>query len=107
MGNEPQQQESWVDRFDNQFHHEESVLTHSPCNYLVGDGDGECNCQIGEIKTFISTERQRVLNEVLKIMKKYYDQYPEQPFARNLLIQIEDDLLQALKEELGEFVENV
>ncbi len=40
--------------FEESFNHEESVLTHEPCEYLLGNTDGRCNCQIGEIKKWLT-----------------------------------------------------
>lgn len=34
--------ESVIREFENQFHHEESIYTHQPCEFLANNEDGKC-----------------------------------------------------------------
>lgn len=65
-------QEHWEIDFDKKFYHEESLDTHQPCEYLVNNDDGQCNCQIKDIKQFISSllsqARQEAVKEVIKLI---------------------------------------
>ena len=59
----------WEKRFDDNFYHEDTV-DDQPCEYLLNNGDGKCNCQIGEAKSFIKSllkdEKKKWVEEVIK-----------------------------------------
>lgn len=118
---QPQQQESWETRFEEQFGfrlHEmvdgdwcpalgvphfnplrdtSSAKPQKP-NYTVKQLQEQCECggtqKIADIKAFISTERQRILDEVRGWSKKQPDVFI---FDETRFIK-EKDLLTALKE---------
>lgn len=47
--------------FDEKFWHEEALETHQPCEYLLNNEDGKCNCQIKDIKKFIHSYTRTLL----------------------------------------------
>lgn len=47
--------------FDEKFWHEEALETHQPCEYLLNNEDGKCNCQIKDIKKFIRSYTRTLL----------------------------------------------
>ena len=47
--------------FDEKFWHEEALEIHQPCEYLLNNEDGKCNCQIKDIKKFIHSYTRTLL----------------------------------------------
>lgn len=106
----PQQQESWVDRFRKEFR-EEPYKDNEEMYFEFYNGCVEFrkgyqgyDSFMVDIETFISTERQRVLNEVRELVEgmkwgdELDDKYEGERVRRMVHNQALDDLLSALKE---------
>lgn len=57
--------EAWEKEFEENFYHEENI-DGEPCEFLVNKTNGKCDCQIGEIKAFISAQRQQAAEEATR-----------------------------------------
>lgn len=102
---DPQQQESWVDRFHKKFCYEDEngdMRFVTDWEYYSG------KLLEDEVKAFISTERQRVLDEVRGLVEGMKKQRPlkngNEPYPSFTMGKVDghnqaiDDLLSALKE---------
>jgi len=61
--NSSQSHKKIVESFKRKFYHEESVITHLPCESLLNNQDGKCNCQIDDIEQFLLDALQEVERE--------------------------------------------
>lgn len=65
----PKVSESWEIVFDAQFYHEYAINDH-PCEALVNNYSGKCNCQLADIKTFIQKELDQQKQEMVEKLRE-------------------------------------
>ena len=59
----------WEIRFDKKFYHEDDI-NDEPCEELINNKDGKCNCQLSDIKDFIRSLLSRQRAEIVEEMGK-------------------------------------
>jgi hypothetical protein len=63
-------EEEALKKFDEKFYHEETI-DGFPCEFLVNNEDGKCNCQLKDIKSFLlkvlRNQRLMIVKEIWKL----------------------------------------
>jgi SHS2 domain-containing protein len=60
-----------IKEYDEKFYHEETI-DHEPCEVLVSNKDGKCNCQLSDIRDFLHSSLQDIEKQTREEEAKAY-----------------------------------
>ena len=97
---ETQLSEEMEKRVDESFYHEESIETHLPCEFLLNNENGKCNCQLGDFKQFLATALEEQRLEYIEQIKALKNDYPNPSVTAKMLNLQVDEIVELLNKKL-------